>query len=97
MSFSLGMSIIDDVIQNIRTSLAEKWLRNSQTVRLLLKKIDRARAAGCINIYYNWTDILLSYDACSRIAKHHRKVLRFIGGRRIFFSNFRRPAGKTNW
>lgn len=50
----LGMSIIDDVIQNIRTSLAEKWLRNSQTVRLLLKKkIDRARAAGCINIYYN--------------------------------------------
>ena len=32
MSFTLGMSIIDDVIQNFQTSLVEKWLRNSQVV-----------------------------------------------------------------
>ena len=48
MSFTLGMSIIDDVIQNFQTSLVENGY---VTVRLLLKY--RARAAGCINIYYN--------------------------------------------
>lgn len=48
MSFSLGMSIIDDVIQNIRTSLAEKWLRNSQTVRLLLKKKSTVRVLQAV-------------------------------------------------
>ena len=54
------------------------WSRNGYvtdvTVRLLLKRY-RARAAGCINIYYNWTDILLPYDACARITKRHRKAL----------------------
>ena len=52
MSFMLGMSIMDDVIKNIRTSLVEKWLRNGCNGQVVIKKY-RLCAAGCINIYYN--------------------------------------------
>lgn len=47
MSFMLGMSIMDDVIKNIQTSLVEKWLRNGCNGQVVIKKISRA----CCRLY----------------------------------------------